>query len=173
MKNNKPTYLTAAQMAALAPYEENMRTAVKSDYTRGLGANGARLMGRILSEVTGGPSYVNLSCPVCVLNTARRVGKLYFDTLDRNAAEETARRIEDNIPEPVKVAIAKPSEAEAEAMRQATADQFEELKQANRALAKAVKEKAQETPKSPAGATNGKKTSNRPAAKRKARKTEE
>lgn len=79
-------YLTAAQMAAAAPYERNMETAVKSDWTRGLGRNGARVLAQISKEVAGGSSYVNTACPDCVLRLARRVGVWYFDTKDRDAA---------------------------------------------------------------------------------------
>ena len=83
---NEKIYLTPAQMAAAAPYEANMATAVKSDWTRGLGRNGAKTLAQISKEVAGGSDYIDITCPGCVLNLVRRVGRWYFDTKERDAA---------------------------------------------------------------------------------------
>ena len=101
--------LTPAQMAALAPYERNMKTAVESDWTRGLGSTGAKVLGRILREVAGGPSHVDLSCPDCVLRLCRRVGRWYFDTQEKEREKAALRSLEE--------AARKEREKEAEALR--------------------------------------------------------
>lgn len=80
--------LTGDQIAELKPYEENMRTAVKSDWTRGIGRHGIETMKRIRAEVTGNRAFVNTSCPVCVLSLVREVGRLYFAAVE--AAEKAA-----------------------------------------------------------------------------------
>ena len=70
--------LTAAELKQLAPYESNMLTAVDSDWTRGIGRRGILLMKEIREAVTGRKQHVNGSCPSCVLNLVREVGRWYF-----------------------------------------------------------------------------------------------
>lgn len=72
--------LTPAQLEELRPYEKNMETAIRSDWSRGLGSRGIDTMARIRKEVNG-EAYVNRSCPVCVLELVRTVGRWYFEDL--------------------------------------------------------------------------------------------
>ena len=74
--------LTSEQLDALRPYEKNMETAIKSDWTRGIGTAGLRTMARIRKEASGGTTFVNMSCPVCVLELVRQVGRWYFEDKD-------------------------------------------------------------------------------------------
>ena len=85
---NKRKKLTAAQVDSLRPYEKGMYTAVNSDWVRGVGEAGLRLMAGIHKEIAGGGTFINLSCPVCVLNLVRAVGKWYFEDKDDPATEE-------------------------------------------------------------------------------------
>ena len=70
--------ITAQEYAALRPYEANMKTALASDWTRGLGRTGIQVMKEIRDAVVGRRIYVNASCPVCVIQLVREVGRLYF-----------------------------------------------------------------------------------------------
>ena len=74
----KQVILTPAQMERLKPYEKNMETAVRSDWTRGLGRTGYAVLSDIQTEVIGHREFINLSCPVCCLNLVRTVGRWYF-----------------------------------------------------------------------------------------------
>lgn len=75
--------LTEAQIDSLRPYEKNMETAVRSDWTRGLRETGLRLMAAIKKEIEGGSTYVDMACNVCCLNLVRTVARWYFeDTVD-------------------------------------------------------------------------------------------
>ena len=98
MKDRKK--LTVSQVAALRPFEENLETAVRSDWTRGLLSDDLRLMARIHKEVAGGSTYIDLSCPYCVLTLVRTVGKWYIadkdnpdpDTVEAPAPAKPARK---------------------------------------------------------------------------------
>lgn len=86
--------LTAKQRAALKPYEKNMRTAVKSDWTRGVSTTAVRLMESVRNEVTGKVEHVG-PCPNCILNLVRTVGKWYFadiEALEKAAARKAAKK---------------------------------------------------------------------------------
>lgn len=98
--------LTAAELKQLAPYETNMQTAVESDWTRGIGRRGILLMKEIREAVTGRKQHVNGSCPSCVLNLVREVGRWYF--ADKAAKRKKAPKVAP------KEAPAEPSEAPVE-----------------------------------------------------------
>lgn len=83
MKSRKK--LTAQQIESLRPYEKGMYTAVNSDWVRGVGDAGLRLMASIHKEIAGGGTFINMACPVCVLNLVRAVGKWYFADKDAPA----------------------------------------------------------------------------------------
>lgn len=70
--------LTPEQLALLAPYESNMRTAVRSDWTRGITSAGLSTMAAIREAVTGVRQSLNRSCPFCLLELVRTVGRWYF-----------------------------------------------------------------------------------------------
>lgn len=90
--------LTAAQLARLAPYEKNMYTAVYSDWTRGIGQNGITVLSQVREEVTGEKQFVNRSCPFCLLDLVRTVGRWYFEDKAALAANDTVEN-----PEPLDV----------------------------------------------------------------------
>lgn len=71
--------LTREEVALLKPYEENMRTALDSDWTRGLGGDGVRAMKAVLESMTGKKHFVVQGCAGCVLRLARTVGRWYFE----------------------------------------------------------------------------------------------
>ena len=90
--------LTAAQISRLAPYEKNMLTAVRSDWTRGLGSTGITVLAQVREEVTGQKEFVNRSCPFCLLELVRTVGWWYFEDKAALAANDAA-----DSPEPPKM----------------------------------------------------------------------
>ena len=73
----QPRRLTQSEFEALKPYEAHMKTALTSDWTRGLGRNGIKIMSEIRDAATGRRNFVNASCPVCVLKLVREVARMY------------------------------------------------------------------------------------------------
>ncbi len=69
---------TEKQMKELSVWEPNMRTAVRSNWARGIGSTAARRMNEIYNAATGAKGTVNASCAGCMLNLLRDVGRLYF-----------------------------------------------------------------------------------------------
>ena len=82
----QPRRLTQSEFEALKPYEAHMKTALTSDWTRGLGRNGIKIMSEIRDAATGRRNFVNASCPVCVLKLVREVARMYNAYRDYIAA---------------------------------------------------------------------------------------
>lgn len=90
MADKKRKRLTPAQLVSLEPYEKNMQTAVFSDWTRGIGQTGITVLAQVRDEVTGQKMFVNRSCPFCLLDLVRTVGRWYFEDKAAAAAREAA-----------------------------------------------------------------------------------
>lgn len=97
--------LTQEELDKLAPYEQNMRTALHSKYLRNVGRTGLAVMIPIYERVTGKPVRVVDTCGVCILDFLQRLGRIYFADKDeinaRNADKEAAQTTE--TPEVVQV----------------------------------------------------------------------
>lgn len=79
-KTKAPALLTPAEMAAAAPYECNMRTAVDSNYARSIGPAGVDVLNGIL-KAHGRPAVPGAgSCVACTLSLLQQVGAMYFET---------------------------------------------------------------------------------------------
>jgi len=72
-------HLTAEELFALAPYEPNMASAVKSDYARGIDRSALRLMKAIYLDVSGSRVAPDLCCAQCIVRLVRTVGRWYFE----------------------------------------------------------------------------------------------
>lgn len=71
--------LTAEDIQLLQPYEEQMRTAIRSNYSRYVPPSIVARMVEIRRRAT--PGYrINTRCPRCVLQLLKEVGCKYFNT---------------------------------------------------------------------------------------------
>ena len=87
-KTKAPALLTPAEMAAAAPYECNMRTAVDSNYARSIGPAGVDVLNGILNA-HGRPSVPGAgSCVACTLSLLQQVGTMYFETKKNEGASQ-------------------------------------------------------------------------------------
>ena len=85
--------MTEEQYNALAPYEQNFKTALECQYSRYPGADGVDTMFRIWKEITNTRMNLNRTCSVCILNLVKNLGRLYF--AEKTRREEEARRLEE------------------------------------------------------------------------------
>lgn len=74
--------LTQEELDKLAPYEQNMRTALHSKYLRNVGRTGLAVMIPIYERVTGYRIHVNDTCGACILDFLQRLGRIYFADKD-------------------------------------------------------------------------------------------
>ena len=70
--------LTEEELKSLEPYEQNMRTALRSNYTRNPGRRALEKMNDIYSRVMGVRHRVNAGCNTCILNLLKDCGRIYF-----------------------------------------------------------------------------------------------
>ena len=70
--------LTPEEMHALKPYREHLRHA-QSDFMINPGREAIRLMDAIYRRATGAHLRTDSTCGSCILNTLKRLGRLYFD----------------------------------------------------------------------------------------------
>lgn len=91
--------MTDEQFAALAPWEDNYKSAIEAKYTRYPGAEAINTMFNIYRALTNTRVNINRSCSVCLLHLVQKVGRLYFAEKERRAqlAAEAAKQAE---PEP-------------------------------------------------------------------------
>lgn len=82
--------LTQEEIDKLAPYEQNMRTALHSKYLRNVGRTGLAVMIPIYERATGYRIHVNDTCGACILDFLQRLGRIFFADKD----EINARNVE-------------------------------------------------------------------------------
>jgi len=93
------------QFNALAPYEDNFRTATEGKWTRRVSIPAQKQIRAIYTEATGERIPFNIGCGSCIVNLLRKAGKLYFeDKAARAAAEEEAKRAQEAAPAPAEEA---------------------------------------------------------------------
>lgn len=103
--------LTPEQVAALAPYEERMATAIRAGYATYPGVQALELMRNIWAAHTGNTYPYSPSCSTCIMNLLRDIGTLYFEATGKDPRELVPSKT-------VKIsakAPSKPAEASAEA----------------------------------------------------------
>lgn len=81
---------TDEQYAILSQWEDNYRTAIRSQWSRSIGRTAALTIHGIYSSVVKGAPHLNHSCGSCVLRLLRNVGNLYF--ADKAEREEERKR---------------------------------------------------------------------------------
>jgi hypothetical protein len=70
--------MTDEQFNALAPYEENYKTAIEVNYSRYPGVAAIDTMFNVYRAVTNSRININRTCGTCILHLVQDVGKLYF-----------------------------------------------------------------------------------------------
>lgn len=74
--------LTPSDIEALKPYEEQMRTAIRSDYARHVPSSAVVKMVEIVRRTA--PDYTtNTRCPRCLLMLYKEVGIIYFKAINK------------------------------------------------------------------------------------------
>ena len=69
---------TTEQIQELSKWEDAFRTAVKSDYARGMSPRDSERVFQILKEATGTNMLFTSSCSRCVKDLLKQVGVRYF-----------------------------------------------------------------------------------------------
>lgn len=83
---------TKEQMEILSSFEENFRTALQSNYSRGIGSSGYTTMHRILKEATGKNLPFRPSCYSCMFRLVSTTGKLYMADKQEIVRQEEERK---------------------------------------------------------------------------------
>ena len=110
---------TDEQFNALAPYEDNFRTALEANWTRRIPIEGQKLIRQTYQDATGDKVPFNTGCATCVINILRRAGKRWFqDKTERETiaaatnlerrADGTIKHIPPQKPEPASKKASKP-----------------------------------------------------------------
>lgn len=74
--------LTKKDIKALQPYEEQLRTATRSDYARYVPMHAVSYMVEVMRRELPGYA-VNTRCPHCLLQLYKDIGVLYFDAINK------------------------------------------------------------------------------------------
>lgn len=75
------------QLVSLKKYENIFRTAINEDYTRNIVSEKMREMISIWEDASGQKVLEHMSCGACQLNFLKRLGRAYFDAMDKVAKE--------------------------------------------------------------------------------------
>lgn len=79
--------LTDEQFKALAPYQSNFETMVRSKWARHPGAAALDLIHKIHCQVTGSTQKLNKGCQHCIMRLLSDMGRIYLaDLEERNMA---------------------------------------------------------------------------------------
>lgn len=85
------TRLTQEEMTILAPYEENFRTIIEQNWSRGLSRKAYENIYAIYKRIYGvKAARLNVACSTCLLQLLRDMGRIYFENI----------KIEEPAPEP-------------------------------------------------------------------------
>lgn len=80
---------TNEQFTALAPYEDNFRTAVEGDWTRRVPLAGQQIIRSTYEAATKTRIPLNAGCSLCLINLLKRAGRLWFaDKKERETNKE-------------------------------------------------------------------------------------
>lgn len=85
------TRLTTEEMTALAPYEQNFRTAVEQNWSRGLSRMAYETIYAIYKRIYGAKAArLNTACSICLMQLLKDVGRIYLDNLNAEPEPEPA-----------------------------------------------------------------------------------
>ena len=87
--------LTDKQFEALAPYADEFRRAIESNYCKSPRRDELEQIRQILVDATGSKHYPsNYGCTACVISLMKDAGRLYFETCDARALAAAEREEE-------------------------------------------------------------------------------
>jgi len=75
-------YFTQEQIDKLKDMEKHFRTVIKCQYKSGTTAKENDFICDIYEETTGEKLNRNWSCPICIFNVYKKIGTLYFDSIN-------------------------------------------------------------------------------------------
>lgn len=104
--------MTDEQFNILSKWEDNFRTALRSQWARHPGSSALLQIHQIYSALTGTSFRLNTTCQSCVLQELQRVGKLYF--AEKEIRAEKQAQTEKTSKTTKKPARAKKSKSKAE-----------------------------------------------------------
>lgn len=130
--------LTPAQMAALKPYEDILRTMHYSGWSRNVTTPAFRALKALYDEKTGRNNRVNANCNACVSDMLRKLAGWYYATKE---AESKALEIE--LREKAARRDAQAAKIRIEAAEQVKREAEKRLEEANERLAQAEQMKAE------------------------------
>ena len=91
---------TDEQFAALAPFEDNFRTAIDGEWSRRIRTPDQLRIKEIYEAATRSRIPFNQGCGTCLLNLLKRAGRLYFaDKTEREAKSKFDKTYETRIKE--------------------------------------------------------------------------
>lgn len=107
---------TDEQFAALAPFEDNFRTAIDGEWTRRIRTADQQTIKTIYEAATKSRIPFNQGCGTCLLNLLKRAGRLYFaDKAEKAQPEQVGTKSEAQVgtkPEAPDNALAKQAQPE-------------------------------------------------------------
>lgn len=83
---------TPEEMAYLAQFEMQMRTAVESRYLRGVSRTAVERLAGIYNRVISANYTFNANCAACVLDLLTKVGSMYLAQKSEEAAQKTEKK---------------------------------------------------------------------------------
>ena len=89
---------TDEQRAILAQYEEYLRTATRSDWSRNPGPRALEQINDILYAGKPNKPRVNYGCQQCILRLLKDAGTLYFQDLEELAAQAAHKAASQPVP---------------------------------------------------------------------------
>lgn len=82
--------LTEEQFNALAPYQSNFETMVRSKWARHPGSAALDLIHEIYCQVTGSTQKLNKGCSHCIMRLLTDMGRIFLADLDEMKRTEVA-----------------------------------------------------------------------------------
>ena len=83
---------TEEQLKTLSAWEDNFRTAVKSQWARNPGSRNLRVIYDIYTSATGDRRRFNDNCSHCILSLLHDCGELYYRDLEELKMRESTTR---------------------------------------------------------------------------------
>lgn len=71
--------ITKKQRAILSKYEQNLRTALYSNYVRAMSVKTIDEVKEVYEQITGVPYKMTYNCGACVLDLMKRTAAYYFN----------------------------------------------------------------------------------------------
>lgn len=100
--------LTEEQFNALAPYQSNFETMVRSKWARHPGSAALDLIHEIYCKVTGSTQKLNKGCSHCIMRLLEDMGRIFLADLEERNKTIVSKIDTDSEPVKVEVKVKKP-----------------------------------------------------------------